>query len=80
MGDIKENIFNIWKTRDDYHHLNPNIQQDRTRLEELAEKNVQLLNKIEGEIYDFTVSDGIILPKYPKYWKSKPGEVFLRCQ
>lgn len=70
----------IWKDRNDYHHLNTQIEQDRQKLELLAQEKLTDLRKIEQELFAYTVSEGKLTPKYPKYWDQKygTGSVFLR--
>jgi len=78
--DLKTLFVNIWKERDDYHHLNPKIEQDRQRLEKLAKTKLSFLNKVEGQLFAYSIKDGKHVPKYPKYWDQKDGKVpvFLR--
>jgi len=57
----------IWKNRDDYRHLNPSVEKDLRKLEELARTKLKLLNKIESEIFAFSVNKGALVPKTPKY-------------
>lgn len=70
----------IWKGRNSYHHLNPGIEQDRQNLEVLAKEKLTCLKNIEKELFAFTVNEGKLIPKYPKYWDQKNGTVpvFLR--
>lgn len=70
----------IWKSRDDYHHLNPQIEQDRQKLELLVKEKLTDLRKIEQEIFACTAKKGKLIPKYPKYWDQENGTVpvFLR--
>jgi hypothetical protein len=81
---IKENLrkalLKVWENRDAYHHLNPNIEKGRKKLEELAFEKVRILREIEKEIFDFTVIDGSIKPNNPKYWdmNGKHTQAFLR--
>jgi len=72
----------IWKKRDDYHHLNQSVQKDRQKLEAMAKAKMKLLNKVEGEIFAFTIVDGKICPSKPKYWDidGNKADVFLRCR
>ena len=79
---VKESLLTIWKRRDDYHHLNPNVATDRQALEELAREKVQLLVEVEREIFRFTIVDGKISPEQPKYWKANGDkvQVFLRLE
>jgi len=70
----------IWKGRNNYHHLNPGIEQDRQKLELLAKEKLTCLKNIEKELFAFTVNKGKLIPKYPNYWDQKNGTVpvFLR--
>jgi len=70
----------IWKGRNNYHHLNPGIEQDRQKLELLAKEKLTSLKSIEEELFAYTISEGKHIPKYPKYWDQKNGtvKVFLR--
>jgi hypothetical protein len=76
-----ENLFtNIWQRRDDYHHLNPQIEQDRQKLEALAKEKLSGLKKIEEELFAYSTNNGRLVPKYQKYWDQKDGKtpVYLR--
>jgi len=75
---LKESFLEIWKMRDDYHHLNSNVKADHQALEELARKKACLLVEVESEVFHFTVVDGKIVPEQPKYWKTSGNQVFLR--
>lgn len=77
-GKLKKSLLRIWEKRDDYHHLNPNVEVDRQALEELAREKVRLLAEVESEVFRFTVADGKIIPEQPKYWKGSGNQVFLR--
>ena len=76
--ELKQIFLKIWEERDDYHHLNPNIETDRKALEELAKEKVLFLIEAEKQIFQYEVVDGEIVPKYPKYWETK-GDIFLKC-
>ena len=79
----KINFLKIWEKRDDYHHLNPNIETDRIELEKMAFEKILLLNKIESEIFKFSISDGKLIPDNKKYWDIKQDgtvPVFLKLE
>ncbi len=78
---VKDYFLQIWQTRDDYHHLNPNIETDRQKLESIAREKLDILNKIESDIFAFTLVEGKIRPTNLKYWDidGDTAEVFLRC-
>lgn len=82
-NELSGELLKIWNERDDYHHLNPNIETDRKKLEALARERVKLLNEVvEAEIFHFELVDGKIAPTHPKYWDIDDGkaDVFLRCR
>jgi len=77
----KDCFLQIWKTRDDYHHLNPNIEIDHQKLESMARNKLNLLKSIESDIFAFTFVDGKICPTNMKYWDidGDRTDVYLRC-
>lgn len=80
---IKDKLLRIWEKRDDYHHLNPNIETDRVKLEAFAYEKVLLLNEIESEIFRFSVVDGKLVPENRKYWVLQQNgtiPVFLKLE
>ena len=83
-SDLASLFLEIWKSRDDYHHLNTKIEQDRQRLELLAKGKLTPLRKVEEEIFAYTVNEGRLAPKYAKYWDQGQDEgtvsVFLRLE
>lgn len=80
---MKAQLTELWSGRDDYHHLNPSIEQNRRKLQDLAENKAHLLWEIEKEIFGYEINKGKLIPKYPKYWdKNQQNEVqvFLRLE
>ena len=80
---LKNKFLKIWENRDDYHHLNPNIEVQRTKLEEISYEKVLLLKEIESEIFKFSLKDGKLIPENKKYWElQKNGTipVFLKLE
>ncbi len=76
---LRKDFLKIWERRNDYHHLNPAIETDRQKLEEIAKEKTHLLVEVEREVFSFTLShDGKIIPKEPKYWEGTNDQVFLR--
>ena len=80
--DCNELFKEIWKGRNDYHHLNPEIPTERNKLMEIAKSKIVILHKIESKVFEFAIKDGAVLPKYPKYWDIRDGhiDVFLRFE
>ena len=82
-NECKEALGTIWKGRNDYHHLNPNVPTQRTRLQAIAKSKMIALGAVESEVFAFEWVGGAIKPKYPKYWsKTNDGllDVFLRFE
>jgi hypothetical protein len=71
-------LLKLWKDRDDYHHLNDTVESDYQKLKKLAKEKLKLLNKIEKDIFDFTINKGVCTAhKNPKYWTTG-NQVYLR--
>jgi hypothetical protein len=71
----------IWKGRNDYHHINPSIPTEEDELRGIAKNKIITLHNIEAKVFEFKFGNGAIIPKYPKYWDlSEKGtsNVFLR--
>ncbi len=66
--EMKHKFLRIWEKRDDYHHLNANIEIDREQMEKSAYQKVLLLKEIESEVFKFSVVDGKLVPENKKYW------------
>lgn len=72
----------IREGRNDYHHLNPTIENERQALESLAKEKVQALQAIEGEVFAYAANQGKIKPLHPQYWDADATkgtmQVYLR--
>jgi len=71
----------IEKGRDDFHHMNENIETDCSQLESKAKSNVDSLFHIEEEIFGHSFDNGKIVPNNPEYWDINPDgttKAFLR--
>lgn len=81
--DCKGLFDEIWKDRNDYHHLNLGILIERSKLQEIAKSKIIILHEIESKVFDFSwTKDGSPLPRYPKYWETTEGlpNMYLRFQ
>lgn len=81
--DCNQLFKEIWEGRHDYHHLNPGIPTERSKLQEIAKSKIATLHKIESTVFEFTIKNGAISPKYLKYWDiNRDGylNVFLRLE
>jgi len=81
---LKNKFLQIWENRNDYHHLKPKIEVQRTKLEEISYEKVLLLKEIESEIFKFSLNkDGKLIPENKKYWElSENGTIpsFLKLE
>jgi hypothetical protein len=79
---LADQLLEIWQRRDDYHHLKPSIENDQQQLQALAKQKAGLLASVEGEVFAYTVNEGKLVPKYPKYWdiEGDHATVFLRLE
>ena len=71
----------IHEGRDDFHHMNENIETNRPELETKARLTVECLFLIEKAVFDHSFSKGILIPKHLQYWDiSADGntEAFIR--
>lgn len=81
--ELRDKFLEIWKNRDDYHHLNPNIEVQRTKLEGISYRKVLFLEEIESEIFKFSVKNGRLIPENKKYWELQENEtmpIFLKLE
>jgi hypothetical protein len=78
---FEELCFDLWKNRNDYHHMNKGVETDKQRLEQMALEKIRTLAELEKWVFEFSSTNGYINPKWPKYWpESKDGmyQVYLR--
>ena len=81
--DCSELLEDIWKARDDYHHLNPKVPTEREKLQAIAKSKMIALHGVESEVFVFEWVGSAIKPKYPKYWpEARDGllNIFLRLE
>ena len=75
VGDLKTKFLEIWQRRNDYHHLNPQVEQDRQKLEQLAKEKLSRLKQIEEELFAYSANNGKLVPRFPKYWDQQGDKV-----
>jgi len=81
--DCSRLLKEIWKGRDDYHHLNSKVPTDREKLQAIAKSKLIALHDVESDVFAFEWAGGAVKLKYPKYWpKTKNGllNTFLRFE
>jgi len=78
----RDSFVTIWgDDRNDYHHLNPNVETDYARLQSRAASCIEALYVIEADVFAFDIQEGKITPRHRQYWPNvETGltEVFLR--
>jgi len=82
--DCSELFNEIWRGRNGYHHLNPKIPIERSKLRDIAKSKILTLHKIETKVFDFAwTKDGAVSPRFPKYWDFNENgmlNVYLRFE
>ncbi len=58
----------IWKDRNNYHHLNTTVPTERSKLQDIAKSKIISLHDIELKVFEFSIVNGAVSPRYPKYW------------
>ena len=68
----------VLNDRNDFHHLNKDVEQDHQKLEERAAECVNLLHIVESEVFAYSFSaenPGQAVLRKPEYWPSPtPGQ------
>ncbi|MEK7396879.1 MAG: hypothetical protein AAB116_08075 [Candidatus Poribacteria bacterium] len=82
--DCSDLFKEIWNGRNDYHHLNPEVPTEISKLQDIAKSKILTLHKIESKVFDFAwTEDGAISPKFPKFWDFNENgmlNVYLRFE
>lgn len=81
-GIISENslvaALAIFDDRNDFHHLNKEVEQEFQKLEARAGHCINLLHTLESEIFAYSFTDkepGKVLLNKPEYWPSEGPEL-----
>jgi len=86
IADVQPDVSDLLKEiyggqqRNDFHHLNKNVPTEYDELQSIATRKIELLNKVESQVFECKFTDRGLNPKYPKYWSLVDGryEVFLK--
>jgi len=81
LSKLKDNIHpdwikmlkRVWKNRNDYHHLNPDVPTEEEKLKEIAKDKIVSLLDVESKVFAFEWVDGRIKRTYPEYWLENDG-------
>ncbi len=74
--DCSKLLKEIWEGRHDYHHLNPRVPTERTKLQAIAKGKIIALHSVESQVFAFEWVGGVVKPKYPKYWPKPHNGLF----
>jgi hypothetical protein len=66
--DWIETLERVWKNRNDYHHLNPDVPTQKEKLREIAKDKIVALLDVESKVFAFEWVDGAIKRTHPEYW------------
>ncbi len=70
-------VLAVFRDRNDFHHLNKDVEQDNAKLEAMAEDCINRLHTIESEVFAWAIGEkGDVIVHTPAYWPSdEPGTV-----
>jgi hypothetical protein len=74
----------ILNDRNDFHHLNKDVEQDFRKLEERAAECINLLHSLESEVFAYSYTaetPGQVVLSKPEYWPSPaPGQAHVHLR
>ncbi|GEM_PF-1938982 len=68
--------------RHDFHHLNKTVPIEYEKLRKIATDKIDLLNRVESQVFEYEITETGLKVKYPKYWEIINGfyNTFLRIR
>lgn len=71
--DVSELLKDIYggQQRQDFHHLNKTVPTDYKQLQKIATQKINLLNKVESQIFEYEDTNTGLKVKYQQYWEKK---------
>jgi len=80
--DVRNLLEDIYggQQRNDFHHLNKTVPIEYEKLRSIATDKIDLLNRVESQVFEFEITERGLRYKYPQYWEDTngSGNVFLR--
>ncbi len=75
MPDVSNLLKDIYggQQRQDFHHLNKTVPTDYEQLRKIATEKINLLNKVESQVFEYENTVTGLKVKYPQYWESNNG-------
>jgi hypothetical protein len=82
---VSRDLLVVWgrgSQRNDFHHLNKKVPNERKKLKTIAQEKITALNRVETKIFEYKIINGALKLKYPKYWDTSndKASVFLRLE
>ena len=68
--EVRDAALDIFSDRNDFHHLNRQVEQDFAKLEERALICLNHLHTIEAEVFSYSFDNGSIVLEKPELWPS----------
>ena len=72
VSNLLEDIYG-GQQRQDFHHLNKTVPTEYEQLRSIATEKIDLLNKVESQVFEYEITERGLKVKYPKYWESTDG-------
>ena len=81
VSNMLEDIYG-GQQRQDFHHLNKTVPKEYEQLRIIATEKINLLNKVESQVFEYEVIKGRLKVKYPQYWEITNGfyNAYLRFE
>jgi len=82
--DVRNLLEDIYggQQRQDFHHLNKTVPIEYEKLRSIATDKIDLLNRVESQVFECEFTESGLKVKYPKYWDRTNGlyGVYLRIR
>jgi len=72
VSNLLEDIYG-GQQRQDFHHLNKTVPTEYEQLRSIATEKIDLLNKVESQVFEYEITERGLKVKYQKYWESTDG-------
>jgi hypothetical protein len=69
VSNLLEDIYG-GQQRNDFHHLNKTVPVEYEKLRRIATEKIDLLNRVESQVFEYEITERGLKYKYPKYWET----------
>jgi hypothetical protein len=73
VSNLLDDLYGDERQRHDFHHLNKPVPTKYEELQSIATNKIDLLKKIEYQVFDYEMTGNGLKFKYPKYWENTIG-------